>query len=413
MDIEVDRAVGFLSYSHLDDEADEGRIRRLARKIQSEYRMITGQPLEIFVDRADLRWGENWKERIDGALQSTTFFIPVLSPSFFASDECRREFFEFYNTTRSLGVPRYLLAVRYSPVDDLVPGSSDQAKAIAAATQYKDWSELRLVDESGAVHRTAINDLALELQQLMREVQAQPAEDASGNVTPSYPSEHTDLVIRDTRSAAPSEAEPDDPYGDAISPIELVAELPERSAAWLDTMGELQDANNVINSKLKLGSADLTKANKLRNPFAAKLVVLKRVAEELDGPTRAVEQVGEKYMRALLELDPSFRAMAEIAKAHISVSDADRKALHTAQESVRSMVAAAQEATKQVRFAIDSGRNLARMSRDLRPALKRYEAGSQNIIDGQSIIEEWSSLLDSIELPSELPFIGDGQLEVS
>ena len=82
MTSDLDAAVGFLSYSHLDDEADGGRIRRLATKIQAEYRVLTGEQLEIFVDRNDLKWGQKWRERIDGALQSTTFFIPVLSPSF-------------------------------------------------------------------------------------------------------------------------------------------------------------------------------------------------------------------------------------------------------------------------------------------------------------------------------------------
>lgn len=56
-------------------------------------------------------------------------------------------------------------------------------------------------------------------------------------------------------------------------------------------------------------------------------------------------------------------------------------------------------ATTSVRGAIQSGRGLARLSRDLRPPLKKYEIGSQNILDGQAIMEEWAELLDAVELP--------------
>jgi len=394
MDYELDSAVGFLSYAHIDDEADEGRIRRLADKIQSEYRVLTGETLEIFVDRSDLRWGQKWKERIDNALQSTTFFIPVLTPSFFASDECRREFFEFYNNTRALGVSKYLLAIRYSPVEDLVATSPNKAKAIAAQTQFKDWERLRLVDESGAEHRQAVNDLARELRALMQEVQRQPAQE-------SMPGASSGEATDDDTSPAGGQDFDDDPYGDAPSPIELAAELPDRATDWTDAMKAFQMAAEEFNEIIVEGTSELNGAEGASNSFAAKLVVLKRVANKLDEPTQRILNAGDEYMRTLLALDPSFRALAEIGHAQTTVTPGDREALVGAQESVRGMVQAGAEATAQVRSAIQSGRGLARVSRDLRPALKRYETGSQNIIDGQAIMEEWGVLLDAVEFPED------------
>ncbi|MDJ0318667.1 toll/interleukin-1 receptor domain-containing protein [Arthrobacter antibioticus] len=395
MDSEIDNAVGFLSYSHLDDEADEGRIRRLAKQIQSEYRVLTGQELEIFVDRSDLRWGQKWKERIDGALQTTTFFIPVLSPSFFASNECRREFFEFFNTTRSLGVPRYLLALRYAPVDDLVAESTDRAKAIAAETQYKNWEDLRLVDESSAQHRLAINELAQELRQLMREVQTQPAKDAAASGA-------GELFRRSNSSlqtiATSATDDQDDPYDDAPSAIELVAELPDRSNAWMKTMGRFEEASNEFNRILNEGTGELNAVGGNGNPFASKIVILRRVAEDLDVPARNIEQAGEQYMKDLLEIDPSFRALAELG--HLQTS-AGRASFIAAQQSVQSMVESGKKATESVQEAIKAGRGLARLSRDLRPPLKKYETGSQNILDGQAIMQEWSDLIDAVSWPYE------------
>jgi len=75
-------AAGFWSYARADDEAESGRIVALARHLQEEYALLTGDALDLFVDR-DLAWGEEWRSRIDEALAGVTFFIPVVTPRFF------------------------------------------------------------------------------------------------------------------------------------------------------------------------------------------------------------------------------------------------------------------------------------------------------------------------------------------
>uniref|UniRef100_UPI0013E05CCC toll/interleukin-1 receptor domain-containing protein n=1 Tax=Pseudomonas viridiflava TaxID=33069 RepID=UPI0013E05CCC len=93
----------FLSYARDDDRASRGRILRLAEMIADEYESLTATKLKIFVDREDILWGQAWEERIDNALQETTFFIPVLTPRYFNSDPCRKEFLDFYNAATDLG----------------------------------------------------------------------------------------------------------------------------------------------------------------------------------------------------------------------------------------------------------------------------------------------------------------------
>jgi hypothetical protein len=60
--------------------------------------------------------------------------------------------------------------------------------------------------------------------------------------------------------------------------------------------------------------------------FAAKLIVLKRVAKVFGRPQRIVDAGGE-YMRALIGISPSFRALAEIGYAQTTVTTEDRAAL--------------------------------------------------------------------------------------
>jgi len=64
----LNSAVGFWSYVHADDEAEGGRIRRLAERIRNEYSVLTGEDLAIFVDREDIAWGDEWRRRIADAL---------------------------------------------------------------------------------------------------------------------------------------------------------------------------------------------------------------------------------------------------------------------------------------------------------------------------------------------------------
>ncbi|WP_146076688.1 hypothetical protein [Rathayibacter tritici] len=332
-------------------------------------------------------------------MQTTTFFIPVLSPSFFESEECRREFLSFYSTAKSLGVTQYLLAIRYAPIEELDPTSVNQAKAIAAEIQYRDWEALRLVDEAGPEHRQAVNGLAQDLRRMMNIVQSQPAAGAAEAVLVA----EKGSVLRRKESGSHLVAEDDDdPYGDQPSPLELVADLPDRSKEWTDTMTLFQKATEDFSAVLNRGSAKLSEVE--GRPLAKKLLVLRETAAELDEPTRRIEAAGEQYMQALLAIDPSFKALAEIGHSQRSEpSEKDRNALKSAQESIRSMVGAGVTASRSVQGAIEKGRALARISRDLRAPLKRYEIGSRNIIDGQGVMEEWLVLIESVEWPEAVP----------
>jgi hypothetical protein len=429
MDATFDTAVAFLSYAHADDDADEGRIRRLAAKIQNEYQFLTAQRLEIFIDRSDIRWGQQWKERVDGALQSTTFFIPVLTNSFFASDECRREFLEFYNTTTSLGVAQWLLAIRYGPVADLRPASKDPIKAIAASTQYKSWEELRLVDENSAEHRSAVNDMAKELKHLMELVATTPGDVSTvrptepGGIEPS--SEYADAAALTNSGPAPcvgasssgqvapsadlsgqvgapdqggglTPEDVDDPYGDEPSDIELVAEFAPRAAEWTQLMGEFKELMADFTEPISRNSLKIAEADAAGKPFAHRLLILRETAAEIDEPSIRVEDFGQRYMSAVLTLDSSVRATVRLAQRQTSTNDDDRSALQVAKDSLNELASVGRNSAESVRTSIAKGRELARMSRDLRPAIKRYETGCQSILDAQVLIDEWATAMGAV-----------------
>jgi len=76
--------------------------------------MQTGMPFPIFQDRNDLRWGQQWKSRIEDALLDVTFLIPVVTPSYFRSPACKKEFDTFLVRENTLGEDRLILPSRGS-----------------------------------------------------------------------------------------------------------------------------------------------------------------------------------------------------------------------------------------------------------------------------------------------------------
>jgi hypothetical protein len=46
---------------HEDNELDGGNILGLPRLIGQEYDLLSGEPLELFIDRDGIAWGEEWR----------------------------------------------------------------------------------------------------------------------------------------------------------------------------------------------------------------------------------------------------------------------------------------------------------------------------------------------------------------
>jgi len=94
--------VAFLSYARFNDKHDRGRVTDFRKALEGEVRAQTGRcDAGIFQD-CDIDWGDAWEQRIDSMLEAATFLVPVLTPSFFKSEQCRRELRRFLERERRL-----------------------------------------------------------------------------------------------------------------------------------------------------------------------------------------------------------------------------------------------------------------------------------------------------------------------
>lgn len=93
----------FMSYVHFDDDFLKGAITRLKTELEINYRAANGSRLNVFLDSDGIAWGEQWRERLHSALAASLFLIPIVTPSFILSQECRREFEDFLDLERKQG----------------------------------------------------------------------------------------------------------------------------------------------------------------------------------------------------------------------------------------------------------------------------------------------------------------------
>jgi parallel beta-helix repeat protein len=138
--------IAFMSYARFNDEHDYGRLTLFRERLSAEIEVQTGEEFPIFYDRKDILWGQNWKERIEDSIDEVTFLIPILTPSFFKSSQCREEVERFIEREKKLGRTDLILPVYYvgCPIlDDEAQRTTDELAQVIAGRQYADWRELR------------------------------------------------------------------------------------------------------------------------------------------------------------------------------------------------------------------------------------------------------------------------------
>lgn len=162
--------VAFVTYARVDDS--DGCITQIFHRLGEAVREQTGEAFPIFLDRDDLQWGENWKERIERALDVVTFLIPVITPNFFQSSVCRLELERFVYREKELGHKGLILPIYYidTPLlNDPARRAMDQLAQVIGARQYADWRALRLQDFNSPDVQKGIEQLAAQISSALKQ----------------------------------------------------------------------------------------------------------------------------------------------------------------------------------------------------------------------------------------------------
>lgn len=285
-------AAGFWSYAHDDNRATHGAVLELASAIKAEYDVLTGGDLNLFIDRDTLLWGDAWKERIDSKLTQTTFFIAIITPRYFMRPECRREFLAFLAQAESLGVREYLLPVLFASTPDLTVDSPDEMKSIVARTNFVDWRQLRLLDNSSSEYRREVHSLANRLVEIDEIVSTRSTEAA-----------------RSGQLELPSDV-------DAHDLATLIDEIHSRLPGWHDA---------VVAAKTKLAQVDATyeaflqrqhRLKKQRATASAHVSAIVLLGRELGPLAKEYLSLAQTYSKRSIELDPLITSMLHLLQGH-------------------------------------------------------------------------------------------------
>jgi parallel beta-helix repeat protein len=156
-----------MSYVRFDDSHEDGQLSAFRERLAGEIRIQTGREFPIFQDRNDIAWGQNWRQRIEQALDEVTLLLVVVTPGLFQSPACREEVARFRERERKLGrgdliLPVYYVAARQ--MDDPDTRRTDTLASLLWSRQYADWRDLRFEPLTSPVVRKSIAALATRMR---------------------------------------------------------------------------------------------------------------------------------------------------------------------------------------------------------------------------------------------------------
>lgn len=155
--------LAFMSYASFDDENNNRYISKLCDLLSSEVEGQSGEPFPIFQDRKHINWGENWKNCIERHLNSVTFLIPVISPKYFKSRNCREELEQFLRQEKQLGRTDMILPIYFIKSSLMGDEEDREADSLAQAINshnFVDWRDYRFTSFDDSTMRMQVATLA-------------------------------------------------------------------------------------------------------------------------------------------------------------------------------------------------------------------------------------------------------------
>jgi tetratricopeptide (TPR) repeat protein len=96
----------FVSYARADDRGEhQQKVTALVEAIKADYLRVTGTPLSVFFDTSAIRTMDDMEVKILDGLRESKMMVAVLSPAYFASDYCRKEWEVYVETELAHALP--------------------------------------------------------------------------------------------------------------------------------------------------------------------------------------------------------------------------------------------------------------------------------------------------------------------
>lgn len=370
---------GFWSYVHADDIADGGRITRLTQDVSSQFEMLTGESIELFVDKASLDWGDNWRKKIDESLSKVAFIIPIITPRFFMSSECRRELQSFIRQATNRGFTELILPLLY--VD--FPGfhddtTKDDLIKIVRDYQWVDWCDLRFRTTDSEEYRRGVSNIAKRLVDANKHVEEVASE------VPYQP----EVNVNSYDDEAPGTI-------DLLAKSEdMLGKSPEILSAVTFNIAEMTQV-------LQDAAIEMQQGNDQGSGFSARLYSARRAAKRLSDPIEKIWALSNEYASITHDVDIGVRIIIDRAKIEVREDPSSIFKFCTFFESIRYLSNKSDSAIDSLKKLMEASDPLENLSRDLRPVVRKLKSGLTIFIESAGVSNEWVKLIEASGIQCE------------
>ena len=373
----------FWSYVREDDEADCSNITKLVNAISKEYEMQTAEKLDYFFDIQSLEWGDQWKQKIDENLGSTAYFIAVVTPKYFCSPNCRSELDFFIKKAQALGDKELFLPILYVSVPELdLEDPGDSIIKLVKSTNWVDWRENRFLETTSGKYREAVHHLVSRLVKVNNRLDERKEESlsAQGNAL-TVESSSDDLELGTIEKVAKFEESMEDMN---LSVLSILAGIKEITSIMSSKYDEMMHSPKYYS-------------------YAYRVAVLKHLASELLPTVDTIEIEINDYARETRDIDDGLRVLLSmLAEGMISrqktktvVNQGEQKNVLDFFSSIETLVAAVISSTEGINQMIESCLPLEKMSRDLRPVLRKLRKALTLMLESMNASSGWLALVET------------------
>jgi predicted AAA+ superfamily ATPase len=331
-------ATVFLSYVHDDDRHSGGRMVQFAKDVVDAYAFLTGGMVELFVDRDNIRWGQQWKRRLDEQLDRTTFLMPMVTPRYLQSPACVAEIEAFGARLDAHPDSSELISLMWLDIEGpFRTRGNEAARARINQHQHLDVSTLRNIDPESVEYRNAVEGVAERLAAAIRD--------------------HEQIPPRAVERSEPGTNEGDD-------------DLLESMARFEDGQGALEQAMKSFSEAFESVGEIFSEAPALDGASPRQMQAgLATLGHRALAPTDALTNGSRELAAAWIKMEAPAR---RLMNAYRDGSDAEareglRQSLADAAESMN--MAEMSEMRSQVRMMGNVSKHLRPLSRALEGAL--------------------------------------------
>jgi hypothetical protein len=378
----------FWSYSHADDDTEAGRIVRLGKDIAAQYTMITGEKIELFIDRKDLAWGDDWENIIESNIASFAFFIPVVTTRYLQSPECRKELNMFARRAKKFGVDALIMPIVYCETKRLNNASDDDdAVALIQSYQWEDWTDKRFASLKSARYRRSVAELATKIYQANDAIEQQ-----AGSLPIVNPAE---LAPAKTNQSTSQNIARDDldvqGNDDGAGMVDVLADMENTFPEWVHTIEALNVEIGSIGTLTTEASVELN-AVPSNKGFSAKVPVFKKLSAKLDPPAERISALSNQFTTQLYGVDEGIRTIGSLIGQQSP--NEDISSVDNFLTTLKELDASSQEGLGALNTLLESMTPLEHMSRDLKKPLRKIRKGLTSMYEGREVISSWVSVIE-------------------